>query len=543
MKQDLESIIFETQKAEQEKNTQDENRSIEKDKEINPELKELMEYSNEINDIVGKFDTLFYIEPKGRDEINYDEEFELFFEKIKDHLDEKEYLKDDKYSEMCPVFTYPEIEKINEKELKDKKQDLDDLEKKIKKCKNENISKIAFELLELGNAKVDFHKYLKNGDSENAFECSKIIWGDIDSDLCQKADEAYKQRIKFLKDKSEKTELENMLENNEFDAEDIKHYFELAITKAGLENSGYEVVIDDSVTNLRVSTKNPKYDHPVVLIPPNRKVNGVKLLELIAHEIGRHVVTNIYNEKQGFKETMGKDWNVFNEGISLKSEKEIKKIVFGDSAENFDYDIDHAYYILAMEKIKNGWNFAKVFKFLYDLSYEEELYKCKYYDLENKYKELDVKNNDIKEEIANLKEQSREKAIDVAKKKCLRTFRGFDPKKGKLHLPKDIIYFKGEIEVSKMERTEGGKKLEKYLRLSRVDPKFIPYLIKMNAYIDEKGLQMAKDVAKQIWQDRGWPVDYIKDKKWYEENTQMDRHWAYRKDFMNDDMTGLKGEE
>jgi len=35
-------------------------------------------------------------------------------------------------------------------------------------------------------------------------------------------------------------------------------------------------------------------------------------------------------------------------------------------------------------------------------------------------------------------------------------------------------------------------------------------------------------------------VDYIKDKEWYEENTQMDRHWAYRKEFMNKDMTDLE---
>ena len=541
MKQDLESIIFETEKAKQEMS--DKSSDIEKDREVNPELKELMEYSNEINENVGKYDTLSFIEPKGKNGVSYDKEFSSFFEKIEDHLDEEKYLSDDKYSEMCPTFTYPGIEEIDEKDLENKKLELRKVEEKIKKCENENVSKIAFELLELGNAKIDFHKYLKDGDSESAFECSKIIWGDIDDNLCQKADEAYKQKIEFLKNKSEKTESENILENNEFDAEDIKHYFELAITKAGLGDSGYEVVIDNSVTNLRVSTQNPKYDHPVVLIPPNRKVNGIHLLELISHEIGRHVVTNIYNEKQGFKETMGKDWNVFNEGISLKSEREIKEVVLGDSVENFDYDIDQAYYILAMEKIKDGWNFAKVFKYLYDLSYEEELYKCKFYDLENKYENLDTKNNDIKEEIANLKKQSKEKAIDISKKKCLRVFRGFNPKEGGKYLPKDIIYFKGEIEVQKMEQIEHGEDLEKYLRLSRVDPKFIPYLIKMNAYVDEKGLEMAKDVAKQIWQDKGWPVDYIKDKKWYKENTQMDRHWAYREGFMNEDMTGLKGEE
>ncbi|MDF1498736.1 MAG: hypothetical protein P1P85_05315 [Patescibacteria group bacterium] len=34
-------------------------------------------------------------------------------------------------------------------------------------------------------------------------------------------------------------------------------------------------------------------------------------------------------------------------------------------------------------------------------------------------------------------------------------------------------------------------------------------------------------------------MDYIKDKEWYEKNTQMDRHWAYRQKFMNKDMTDL----
>jgi len=31
----------------------------------------------------------------------------------------------------------------------------------------------------------------------------------------------------------------------------------------------------------------------------------------------------------------------------------------------------------------------------------------------------------------------------------------------------------------------------------------------------------------------------IRNKKWYEENTQMDRHWAYRKEFMSEDMTDV----
>ena len=63
MKQDIESIIAATQKAEKETSIQNEN-NIEKDKEVNPELKELMEYSNEMNEIVGKYDTLFLLNQK-----------------------------------------------------------------------------------------------------------------------------------------------------------------------------------------------------------------------------------------------------------------------------------------------------------------------------------------------------------------------------------------------------------------------------------------------------------------------------------------------
>jgi len=541
MEQSLKSIIFETAKAEKE-NIKDE-KSME-DREINPELKELMEYSKKINKIVEKYDPLFFVEPKGRDGVNYEEEFNLFLEKIDEHLDDKKDLSDEEYLEMCPVFTYPEIEKIEIEDLEDRASKLKELEEEIKnECKNENIVEIVFELLEIARARIDFHKYLKERNLEKAFECSKIIYGDIDDNLCQKANEACEQNLAFLENKAEKSELEIILENNEFNAEDIKNYFEIAITKAGLGDSRYEVVIDSNVTNIKVSKNSPKYDHPVVLIPPDRKVNGIRLLELIAHEIGRHVTTDVYNTKQGFKGKMGKGWDAFSEGIAMKSEKEIRKTIFNGLDPSFQYNSNKIYFVLAMEKIKNGYNFAQVYKYLYDLNYKEELHKSGYHNLKNKYESSADKNDDLKDELADLEKKNKLKAIDSVKKICLRIFRGFDPKQGGMYFPKDKIYFEGEVQALEMEKVESGQELEKYLRLSKIDPKFIPYLIKMGAYTYEKGLEMAKDIAKQIWKDKGWPVDYIKDKKWYEKNTQMDRHWAYRKEFMNEDMTELKGEE
>ena len=240
---------------------------------------------------------------------------------------------------------------------------------------------------------------------------------------------------------------------------------------------------------------------------------------------------------------MGKGWNTVNEGIAMKSEREIKKEIFDDLDPSFQYNSNKIYFVLAMEKVKSGWNFAKVFKYLYDLNYKEELCNREYYDLKNKYENSDSKDSDLEDRIADLEKESKLKAIDSVKKICLRVFRGFDPKQGKMYFPKDKIYFEGEVQAFEMEKTESGQRLEEYLRLSKVDPKFVPYLIKMNAYVDKKGLQMAKDVANQIWKDKGWAVDYIKDKGFYDKHTQKDRHWAYRKEFMNKNMTGLKGEE
>ncbi|MCK5466130.1 DUF1704 domain-containing protein [Candidatus Parcubacteria bacterium] len=513
--------------------------------EINPELEELIKYSGEINEIVKKYDTFSFIKPKGRNGISYEEEFNLFLEKMEKYLDDERDISDEEYLEMCPVFTYPEIEKIEIEDLENRVSKLKELEEEIKsKCESENIAKIAFELIEIAEAKINFHKHLKEGDLKKAFESSKIIYGNINDDLCLKANEAYEQNLAFLENKAEKSELEITLENNEFDAEDIKNYFEIAIVKAGLKDSGYEAVIDNSVSNITTAREGTsKYNHPVVLIPPDKKVNGIRLLELVAHEIGRHVVTDVYNTKQGLKGGMGKGWDVSSEGIAMKSEREIRKTIFNDLDPSFKYNSNKIYFVLAMEKIKDGYNFAQVYKYLYDLNYKEELYKSGYYNLKDESEDLDNKDRNLENKIADLEKESKLKAIDSVEKICLRIFRGFDPKQGGMYFPKDKIYFEGEVQAFEMDEIESGQELEKYLRLSKVDPKFISYLIKMGAYTYKKGLQMAKDVAKQIWQDKGWTADYIKEKGWYDENTPKHLgQWGYRDKYMNEEKTGLKDE-
>lgn len=492
------------------------------------ELKELMDYSKEISGITDKFDLLVTIEPKGENGRKFSEEIEAFYQKIKKNLSEENYLSDEEYLKMCPTFTYPEKSKIDLSEMEDAEMKLRELERRAgESLENVNAKAIVSDLIKLGMSKISFYQHFAKGESDQAFEQSKNYYGDISDDLCKKANDTYKDKIEYLKNRPEKSELENELEDSEFNAEEIRTYFELALIKAGLKDSGYKVVIDNDISNIRVSAKTPKYDHGVVLIPADKKVSGIRMLELLAHEIGRHVTTNYYNEKNGFKGPMGEGWDTVNEGVSKRSELEIKKEVLGDSFHDYEINAD-PYYVMAMEKIRgenngeggheNGWNYAKVFKYIHNLSLEENLCSNGYYKLkeriesapENEIKDLNVK-------LMKIKEKSDKEAVNTAKRICLRTFRGFDPKSGGKYLSKDRIYFEGETELFDLENAGSIQEFEKYVRLSRVDPKLIPYLIKMGAYTFDRGLKAAKDVAKTIWKELDLPnKEVLQGKRDYE---------------------------
>lgn len=289
------------------------------------ELKELMDYSKEISAITDKFDLLVTIEPKGENGRDMKEEFEAFYQKIKENLSSEKNLSDEEYLKMCPTFTYPGKGKIDQVEIRDVEMKLQELERRAGSLENENAKVIVSDLIKMGMSKLSFYEHFAKGESDQAFEQSKNYYGDVSDDLCKKANEIYEDKIEYLKNRPEKSELENELEDSEFNAEEIRTYFELALIKAGLKDGGYKVVIDNEISNIRVSAKTPKYDHGVVLIPADKKVSGIRMLELCAHEIGLHVTTNYYNEKNGFKGPMGEGWDTVNEGVSKRSELEIKK--------------------------------------------------------------------------------------------------------------------------------------------------------------------------------------------------------------------------
>ncbi|MEA2097902.1 MAG: DUF1704 domain-containing protein [Patescibacteria group bacterium] len=526
MEHSFEKIISEVEDAE---NNEGKEKNIKEDKD-NFELTELTEYMMEIREITKKYNLILLTKPSGEDGRSYDQEFDIFYKKIEKFLDEKHSLSDEQYSDMCPGFTYPKIDELKLEELETARLDLERITEDVENnCKSENVHKIIDETIDSGKAKIDYLIKRKNNNLEEAFNNAKDFYGDANEDLCEKANAVYYEKIEFLKNRPEKDELEKKLESSEFDAQAIKTYFELALIKAGLKESGFVVIVSDGVSSITVRPEECK-----ILIPIDRKVNGKKLLELIAHEIGRHVATNFYNKKQGFDSDLGKDWEIYSEGIAKISETRIKKEVFGDSYSDFEFDFE-IYYVLAIEKIKEGWNYAKVFHYIYNKVLAEKLLENKYGDLEEKDEELDKK-------LFEIKKKSKDEAKDISDKICMRVFRGFDPKIGGFYLPKDKVYFEGKIKALELEEmrlskdkkeTEQSRKIEKYLTMVKADPSLIAHLIKMGAYSYGKGIEAARTVAKIIWKEKGWPTELLENDDWYKENTRFDLFMPYMSQFMD----------
>ncbi|MCK4891981.1 MAG: DUF1704 domain-containing protein [Candidatus Pacebacteria bacterium] len=496
-------------------------------------------------------------------EINIEEKEKSENSKILFEYAEKIYDITKDYRAVYIYLDNTDTKLINIEKLKEAINDLEEIQDEAQN-RNEQIGNIINKIIFPEKAKIQLLLEFKNSNSEGVFENGKIAYGDIDEELCAKAldiyndklefinskknlfkeidsnnseealkylklaykhtdefsiendDDWYKEKLEVIKKERQTDSIEEKLKKSKFNAEDIKNYFEIALIKGGLENAGYKVIIDSVAKSIGVYKKHPKYDSPVILIPENREVDGIKLLELIAHEIGGHIASGFYSNKQGLGAvSIGRDWETYNEGIAKKNEIEIKKEILENSYLNFKIN-SSPLYVLAMERIKNGGDFDETCDYIFSLKKKEHL----------------AEGND------NL-ENERE-AKKTAEKICNRVFRGFDKKEKGKYFTKDLAYLVGESGVREMKKTG----VDKYLYLSKVDPKLIPDLIKMGVYTYEKGLQMTKDVAKQVWQDKDWLADYIKNKKWYEENTPEHLgHWNYRDKYMNENKTGLKSEE
>lgn len=504
--------------GEDELETTAETETLVSEMELNPEAKErrktrekLIEYLEKIDEVGKKYSTVYkYFEIYGSGGRSYDEEFDDFLEKRKED------------PEYCPTFEYPEIEKLDLEKVNIDKETLSEVKKELDKEENCDLKIICEKAIENIEDKIAMLESVKNRNFDNAFKYAVKAYGDINDELVKNAQSVYKAIIEKEK-KSElkpekESEIEKQLKSAIFTPEDFKSYFEMLIKKAGFEKDGWEVVITPKVKSLDVSSASKDYDHPVVRIPEKREeeVDGLKFIKLLNHEF-THIITQTYNRRNGLGGVnIGVNYETFTEGIAKISEKEAEEEVFERPEPESAVVINaHPYYVLGIKKIKEGANFPQTFDYLF------ELYK----------KELEYEGIN--------KDEIEDKATKKIEAVCRRIFKGFNPAEGGKYFPKDKAYLEGELGALRMKKNG----IVDYLYQAKVDPELIPYLIRLGTFVRSKGFEISKQIVIQMWKDKDWPMEYIKDKKWfpedfiknrewYEENTQMDRHLAYRKEFI-----------
>ncbi|MDF1498803.1 MAG: hypothetical protein P1P85_05655 [Patescibacteria group bacterium] len=522
--------------------------------EINSEVKErkerkekIIRYLNEIYDAAGKYEMVYsYLIPVGKKDKEKKDEYRTFDEEIDEmnkNRNNSEYNFEINYPKLDKDLSFvPEIKENGEQKvdlISDMKK-IEEIEERLNGEKDEYAKKIPLKTLKIFKAKINILIKAKEGDKLGVFNSSTKAYNDINDQLVEIAERGKNQRIEFLKNKAEneenKSEMEKLLENKKFNAQEIKAFFDIAIDKADLrdfdKDTKVEVVIDEEVKSIDVRYSDPDYDHPVVLIPSNREVNGVKLLKLTEHEIICHLTANYYGHDLGLKGLSIGDWEDLHEGVAILNENRIMKKIFGE-----DYKLPEIqalpYYVLAMNKakeliykeIKNKIN-LEIKEKIKKLSKEGKNQKAINEDVDSlikkRSKEIAIENIDIgeiydyvyglrKEEYLAEKHGKKniedlnageieevEKEADKKTKAILkRIFRGHYP----YYFSKDKSYLEGEIIAKLMEESE----TDKYPTQSKVDPKMISDLIKAGVYIKsytyKKGLKAAKDVVERMWKD------------------------------------------
>lgn len=403
-------------------------------------VKRLSYYSEEIEKASGKYNDIYsFINPFGKGGKDYASEIEDFLANIEN-------------KEHNPTFYYPTLANVKEKNLEVASEKLDDVMKMAKMEDNECLKQILQESIILMRYKISFLIAVVEKNEAMAFEYAKKIYGDINPDLVKKAEDIYNQ---ILTEKEEESVDEKYLELKKtiFDNSAIRDKFKEVLLMMGLGT--WDVTIDKDSSQIDVKFNSPKYDKPTIVIPAERKLNGVNLMKRIIHEIV-HVKTNTNNQEVGLGGVIfGRDYELYQEGIARITENDMMNDIFGVKKES-----PNPYYVLAMNRIRKGDSYHKVFDFIYDL----------------KVKEYHSRSMD-EEVVAKL---SQKETLLILR----RVFRGFRESlsSGGSYFPKDKMYLEGEMLARKIIDSGFGE----YMVAAKIDPSLLPLFIKLGIIKKEK---------------------------------------------------------
>ena len=487
-------------KDEIEKTTETE--ALVEEMELNPEAKErkeamerLKKYIAEIQEKTEKYDTVDMINPSGRivdgKRLTYKEEISLFKEEIQ---------KDSNYN---PVFTYPQTEEINIDDIESKIKDLGIMRERIgAEENNEHIKKIVFECLDTSSAEMNFIMAVKNKNDAMAYQYSAEASGDIDNELVKKNETYYQNK---LKDRSYiDNPLRKKLKEIKLSSQDIKNILQIALDVLG--SSSFKINLKSNAENISISDTRKE-----IKIPENNKYTGERAAELISHEICTHAISMMNFNEAGFQGvSIGKNATTFQEGIAMLSEEKAGEHIFGDKK-----PIDKDWFIHAMEYRRKGNGFGATYLEMKKRILDQFIVQ----DIEPQKAEIDAE----------------KESLNI----CRRIFRGMHDfsSNSPYYYTKDSCYFRGYIESQKMAE----KGLDHYLTDLKIDPYLLPYFISLKI-IPEKALYVNRKVIEAMWDKKGFSRDFLENYDWYKENTQMDRHMAYRREFgqIDDEVRDVK---
>ena len=150
------------------------------------------------------------------------------------------------------------------------------------------------------------------------------------------------------------------LKGLEFDAEEIMFYFNRVLELYGIED--WVVVIDDKATAIDVRDKNSA-GRPLVVIPVNRKVDGLKLMELIGHELECHLRSS-ENARYFWSQILTKEYQPL---VPLLAKSDNEFLYEGLAKQNDVHvtgsaGIPTPNYLIAMDQARRGESFASTFE-------------------------------------------------------------------------------------------------------------------------------------------------------------------------------------
>jgi len=162
----------------------------------------------------------------------------------------------------------------------------------------------------------------------------------------------------------------NKLKRMSFNADQIKHWFQCAIDIIGVNS--WNIVVSDNISAIDVRDRNTT-GKPTVFVPTTRRVSGLKLLELIGHEINCHLRDS--SNTNALLRELAEDspWLLPYVSTISKADSEIlyeAHAKMSDISINGTTSIPKPYYIVAQDRAAQGCTFSEVAEYIYNIQKE-----------------------------------------------------------------------------------------------------------------------------------------------------------------------------